>query len=125
MNELKCKCLTASSGLRCRNKAKVGGYCGKHKKCKQIWNSHQLDHVIKLPSPVHNECGCMTVAGARCKLKPQHGNIFCGRHKKDGKCKKVWLSPPRVPTHRVHISPHVSPPRVQTHRVHISPRVSQ
>jgi len=117
MNELKCKCLTASSGLRCRNKAKSGGYCGKHKKCKQIWNSHQLDHVIKLPSPVHNECGCMTVAGSRCKLKPQHGNIFCGRHK-DGKCKKAWLSPPHVSPPRIH---HVSPPRahVSPQRVHI------
>lgn len=36
MNELKCKCLTASSGLRCNNKAKAGDTVGNIQNVKLI-----------------------------------------------------------------------------------------
>jgi hypothetical protein len=85
MNELKCKCLTASSGLRCNNKAKAGGYCGKHKKCKTNWNSHQL-----MKNPVHNSNRCIctnATTGNQCINKTLHDSFYCGVHKK---CKTTF-----------------------------------
>ena len=85
MNELKCKCLTASSGLRCNNKAKAGGYCGKHTKCKTNWNSHQL-----MKNPVHNsnQCICTNAKmNKQCIHKTLHDSLYCGVHKK---CKTTF-----------------------------------
>jgi len=85
MTELKCKCLTASSGLRCNNKAKVGGYCGKHTKCKTNWNSHQL-----MENPVHNsnQCICTNAKTKKqCTNKTLRDSLYCGVHKK---CKTTF-----------------------------------
>jgi hypothetical protein len=78
MNELRCKCLTASSGLKCHNKAINGGYCGKHQKCKTIWNSHQLMQQHEQP-----QCNCTNAkTGNQCKNKTLDGSLYCGVHKK-------------------------------------------